>query len=380
MWHRGVPSGLYINIMRPLLFLFLASLLCTCATPQAPPSPPAASTTPFLLGTYNDPGVHEPGIYRFALRTDGTLENRGRVVAIASPSFLAYNAERTALVAVEESATGSVAAFRVVGDSLVYTNSQPSGGGGPCHVNVSTDGYVAVANYGGGTVELLRLNNDLHLSEPLDVSDHRERGGETPHAHSSYFINRDRELLSVDLGTDEVWRYRIDKPAGKLISQSPPAVAMEAGAGPRHLTLHPGGKWIYVINELNSTVTQLLRNGSDLSVVDSWSTLPDGYTGQNACADIHVSKDGKFLYGSNRGHNSIVVYAIDAATGGLTPLEYEPVAGDWPRNFALSPREDFLLVANQRSKNITTLRRNETTGMLDYVTSTQAPIPVCILF
>ncbi len=365
--------------MRYFLFVIVLSL-CTCATPPLPSSPPAASPTTFLLGTYNDPGVHEPGIYRFALRVDGSLENQGRVVEIASPSFLAYNADRTGLVAVEETPTGSVAAFRVVGDSLVYTNSQPSGGGGPCHVNISNDGYVAVANYGGGTVELLRLAQDMRLSEPLDVSDHHARGGEEPHAHSSYFINGDAEILCVDLGTDEVWRYRIDKPAGKLVPLVPPAVALAAGAGPRHLTLHPGGKWIYVINELNSTVTQLAPNGGELRVVDSWSTLPEGFTGNNACADIHVSRDGQFLYGSNRGHNSIVVYAIDAITGALTPLEYEPVAGDWPRNFALSPREDFLLVANQRSKNITTLSRNKKTGMLDYVASTQAPIPVCILF
>ncbi len=368
-----------LDFMRHLFFLFLLGL-CTCATPQPKDSPPAGSATTFLLGTYDDPGVHDPGIYRFALNADGTLENLGRVVEIASPSFLSYSADRTALVAVEETETGSIAAFRVMGDSLIYTNSQPSGGGGPCHVNISDDGYVAVANYGGGTTELLRLGSDARLSKPLDVSDHRERGGETPHAHSSYFLNGDTEMLSVDLGTDEVWHYTIDKAAGKLVPTVPPAVEMKPGAGPRHLTVHPNGKWIYVINELNSTVTQVRRAGSELSVVDSWSTLPEDFTGESFCADIHVSRDGKFLYGSNRGHNSIVVYAVDERSGALTPLEYEPVAGDWPRNFSLSPAEDFLLVANQRSKNITSLRRNKKTGMLDYVSSTQAPIPVCIVF
>ncbi len=362
------------HYLLPLLFLF------ACTTPASRDGGEAGTETTFLLGTYNDDGVHEPGIYRFALRTDGSLVNQGRVAEINSPSFLAYNRDRTSLLAVEESETGSVAAFRVFGDALNYVNSQPSGGGGPCHVNISDDGYVAVANYGGGTTELLRLESGGRLSAPLDVSDHHSRGGEEPHAHSSYFLNGNSEMLSVDLGTDEVWHYNLIKPAGKLDPATPPTVAMAEGAGPRHLTLHPNGKWIYVINELNSTVTQVSRDGSTLAVVQSWSTLPPDFTGESFCADIHVSRDGKFLYGSNRGHNSIVVYAIDGRSGALTPLEYESVAGDWPRNFALSPDENFLLVANQRSKNITTLRRNEKTGMLDYVASTTAPIPVCILF
>ena len=155
---------------------------------------------------------------------------------------------------------------------------------------------------------------------------------------------------------------------------------MVEGAGPRHLTLHPNGKWIYVINELNSTVTLITKTGSTLTGGESWSTLPSNFTGESFCADIHVSRDGKFLYGSNRGHNSIVVYAIDQRSGSLEALEFESVAGDWPRNFALSPDEKMLLVANQRSKNITTLARDPKTGLLDYVTSTTAPIPVCILF
>ncbi|WP_157974404.1 lactonase family protein [Lewinella sp. IMCC34183] len=357
----------------------LSILFLACSTPSTTAQQGADETT-FLLGTYNDDGVHAPGIYRYALRSDGTLDSRGRVAEINSPSFLAYNPDRSVLVAVEETETGSVAAFSVEGDSLEYLNSQPSGGGGPCHVNVSQDGYVGVANYGGGTAELLRLTADGSLSAPLDVSNHRSRGGETPHAHSSYFLNGGTEMLSVDLGTDEVWHYNLDKEDGKLVPHTPPSLRMEPGAGPRHLSIHPNGKWLYVINELNSTVTQVSRSGSELSVVDSWSTLPEDFTGESFCADIHVSRDGKFLYGSNRGHNSIVVYAISAASGALTPLEYEPVAGDWPRNFALSPDEQFLLVANQRSKNITTLRRNTKTGMLDFVTSTTAPIPVCILF
>lgn len=359
----------------------LALLFTACATP-APSVDKATGATDFLVGTYDDPGVHEPGIYRFALNTDGSLTNRGRVVEATNPSFLAYNDDRSVVVSVEQldKEPGRVAAFAVLGEELQPLNRQTSGSEGPCHVNVSQDGYVTVANYNGGTLELLKLEADGALSAPLDLQNHHRNGAEEPHAHSSYFLQKGREVLAVDLGTDQVWHYSLDEQDGKLVPTNPETVNMEAGAGPRHLTIHPSGKWIYVINELNSTVTRIDRSKDGLTAAESYSTLPDDFTGESYCADIHVSSDGKFLYGSNRGHNSIVVYGIDQRSGALTPLEYESVAGDWPRNFALSPDEQFLLVANQRSKNITTLRRNEKTGMLDFVTSTTAPIPVCILF
>ena len=373
--------------MRPLLYCLATFLLHSCASSSTgadsgPTLEQELTGTPFLVGTYDDPGVHEPGIYQFTLETDGTLTNDGRIAEASNPSFLSYNADRSTLVSVEQlnDEDGRVASFRVGPDTLLLLNRQTAGGRGPCHVNVNQEGYVTVANYTAGSIELLQLNADGQLSDPLDLQDHHLRGGEEPHAHSSYYINGDEEVLAVDLGTDEVWHYRIDSRAGKLTPAAPPAVSMQDGAGHRHLTIHPNDKWIYVINELNSTVTQVSREEGGLTVVDSWSTLPPDFTGESFCADIHVSSDGRFVYGSNRGHNSIVVFSVDQKSGALTPLEYESVAGDWPRNFALSPAEDFLLVANQRSKNITTLRRNRETGMLDYVTSTSAPIPVCILF
>ncbi|PPK85716.1 6-phosphogluconolactonase [Neolewinella xylanilytica] len=372
--------------MRTCFFLILPLVIfMACAQQPAPAAEPAANANvpvTFLLGTYDDAGVHEPGIYRFGLEEDGSLTNQGRVAEASNPSFIAYNNDRSILVSVEQlnGEPGRVVSFAAEGDSLILQNRQTAGGEGSCHVNVSEDGYVTVANYTAGNLELLRLGTDGNLSEPLDLADHRQRGAEEPHAHSSYFINDGREVLAVDLGTDEVWYYRIDDASGELIPADPAVIPMEDGAGPRHLTIHPNGKWIYVINELNSTVTQVSRQGEHMQVVESWSTLPEAFTGESFCADIHVSSDGRFVYGSNRGHNSIVVFEVDEDSGALTPLEYESVAGDWPRNFALSPQEDFLLVANQRSKNITTLSRNKETGMLDFVTSTTAPIPVCILF
>ena len=369
--------------MRYLYYLpLLATLACTAPTSTNPaPAAPAQEAPSFFLGTYDDPGVHEPGIYRFTLQLDGSLTNEGRVADASNPSFLSYHPDRTTLVSVEElNGGGSVASFAVNGTELTLNNRRPTSAPGPCHVNVNRDGFVTVATYGGGTVELWQLGNGGALSERLDVQDHRQRGAETPHAHSSYYLNDGQDVLAVDLGTDEVWQYGLDETEGKLLPATPPAVKLADGAGPRHLTVHPNGKWIYVINELGSSMTQLRRSGRSIDTVASWSTLPVGFTDFNACADVHLSADGRYLYGSNRGHNSIVVFAVDEATGALTTLEHESVAGDWPRNFAISPAGDYLLVANQRSNNITTLRRDAATGLLDYVTSTTAPTPVCILF
>ena len=369
--------------MRYVTFLCLAGLLAACRITPAPGKTPAAppAGVPFYLGTYDDPGVHDPGIYRFTLGPDGRLVNEGRSGEARNPSFLAFSPDRQTLLAVEElnDEPGSVVSFGVAADTLLLHNRRPSGGVAPCHVTVSADNWVAVANYSSGTVEMLQLMEDGMLSQPTDVEDHHARGAATPHAHSSYFLQDGNQLLSADLGTDEIWHYRVDDASGELTEASPATTAMAAGAGPRHLGLHPNGRWIYAINELNSTVTQLEFDGRSLAVGETWSTLPAGFTGDSFCADIHISADGKYLYGSNRGHNSIAVFAIDAA-GGLKLLETEPVAGDWPRNFALSPDERFLLVANQRSKNITTLRRSAETGLLDYVATAPAPVPVCILF
>jgi 6-phosphogluconolactonase len=351
--------------------------MLACSTPR----PQDDQSYDFYLGTYDDEDTHQPGIYRFTLAADGSLTNQGRAAEASNPSFLAYTPDRSALLAVEETGSGgSVVAFALDNNELRLINRQPTSAPGPCHVNVNEDKFVTVATYGGGTLELFQLDETNQLSARQDVQDHRQRGADEPHAHSSYYLDGGKSVIAADLGTDEIWLYSLDPSQPGLHPASPPALKLADGAGPRHLDIHPNGRWLYVINELNSTVTQLLYDNNTLTVGDSWSTLPPDYAGENYCADIHISQDGRFVYGSNRGHNSVVVYAIDQATGALTALEHEPVAGDWPRNLALSPDERFLLVANQRSKNITTLARDGQTGMLDYVTSTVAPIPVCIIF
>ena len=360
------------NPFPPVAAALLGALLLNCTASRGPAPVPYD----FLLGTYDGEG-HAPGVYRLTLAPDGSLTGQRRVATASNPSFLAHGPRPGQLIAVEELTEGRVVSFLPSGDSLRQVNAVTADGAYPCHVSVSQNGTVAVSNYGGGNVVTYQVEPDGSLTPPLDVEDHRQRGATQPHAHSTYFLEGNR-AVSADLGTDELWLYRFNARTGQFDPAEPPTVKLPAGAGPRHLAFHPSGRWMYVINELNSTVSQLDRDQP--TVLGSWPTLPEDYRGKNQCADIHISADGRFLYGSNRGHNSIAVFAIDADSGALTPLQHASVAGDWPRNFALSPDGRFILVANQRSNNITTLARHPRRGTLELVGSTPAPTPVCILF
>jgi 6-phosphogluconolactonase len=223
------------------------------------------------------------------------------------------------------------------------------------------------------------------LSPLLDVQQHVGYGTtsrqEGPHAHSAWFMPNQNEVVSVDLGTDELLFSSIDTVAQKFTSSDPEKYSMEPSDGPRHLAFHPNHDWIYVINELSCTVAQLQKTQQNTYEKGmSVSTLPDGYQQPNTCADIHISTDGKFLYASNRGHNSIAIYQIDQLDGSLRLLNIQSTRGDGPRNFTLTPDGSQLLVANQYSNNLVLFHRNKETGLLTYVSEVKAPNPVCILF
>ena len=339
----------------------------------------------FFLGTYTD-GESE-GIYKYALKRNGSLEVLGLVAKAENPSFLAMDAPRKLLVAVNEidqEGTGTVESYRIEGDRLVLINRSPSGGAHPCFVAVNAAGFVLAANYSGGNVGLLRLDDAGKLSPVLDLQQHQGKGHterqEGPHAHSAWFVPASDEVISVDLGTNQLWFSTLDAAQQKLRPAQPQTLTLPKGAGPRHLTFHPNGKWIYVINELDATVSQLERSENGTFVpVSRISTLPTDFKGANLCADIHISSDGRFVYASNRGHNSIVSYAVQE-DGSLRLLDHQSTMGDWPRNFSLSPDERFLLVANQRSNNLVSFKRDPKTGKLEFVGEIAAPSPVCILF
>lgn len=346
------------------------------------------------FGTYTDKS--SKGIYVGAFDpAEGRLSAIELAAEAARPSFLAIHPRRPLLYAVGEVAdfqerkTGVVRAFAIeASGKLRLLNAQPSGGAGPCHVAVEPGGRcVLVANYAGGSVASLPIEEDGRLKSPGSVVQHQGRGPnprrqEGPHAHSINVDPTGRFALAPDLGCDKVFVYRLEAAAGRLVPHDPPAVTLAPGAGPRHLAFHPNGQFAYVINELNSTVTALAYDGAAgrLQVLSSVSTLPPDFSGSNTTADIHVHPSGKFLYGSNRGHDSIAIFAI-AGDGTLRPLGHQSTRGKTPRNFALDPSKQYLLAANQDSDTVALFRIDAQTGLLSPLGEPVAvPRPVCIRF
>ncbi len=342
-------------------------------------------TYSFYVGTYTD--STSQGIYKYLLHDDGTLKQVGLATVSENPSFLAMSADKKFLIAANEinnDGVGTVESFLIKDDSLEFISRSSSGGAHPCFVAVNEAGYVLTANYTGGNIGLLKLDNG-NLSEVLDLQQHIGNGGterqKAPHAHSVWFEPNSNNVISIDLGTNELMFSHLEKESHKLLPLDPYQIKMAQGAGPRHLSFHPNNKWLYVVNELDCTVTLMEKDENGIySTGASVSTLPDGYTEPNTCADIHISSDGKFLYASNRGHNSIAIFNVNSNTGALNPVGYESTRGDGPRNFSLSPNENHLLVANQHTKNIVSFKRDKSTGLLNYISEIKTPTPVCILF
>lgn len=332
----------------------------------------------FYVGTYTN--LDSKGIYKYVLHQDGSLENLGLVAETSHPSYLALSKNGNSLVAVNENDPGTVTSFKIKKDTLIKQNQASSGGVHPCFVMVSEQNEVLVANYSSGSVGLLQLKNDGALSDLKYREQHTGKGitdrQEAPHAHSVYMLpESDHEIVSVDLGSNQLWFSKIQDE--KLVITD--TLAMASGAGPRHLAFHPEKNWIYVLNELDNTISLVKKNGKDYEVGQSFSMLPDGYNEFSKAADIHLSPDGNFLYASNRGHDSIVIYRI-SEDGNLKRIGFEPTRGNEPRNFALSPDGTYLIVANQNSDNLVVFQRNEITGKLSFMSDIQAPTPVCVLF
>ncbi len=342
------------------------------------------------VGTYTTKGSE--GIYIYQLDpASGALKPLGKATGIDNPSFLAIHPNQHYLYAINEvhQPEGAVSAFAIDAGtgSLTPLNTQPSHGTSPCHVCIDQTGQVAiVANYSSGSVAAYPIQADGTLGEARDVIQHqgssvhpqRQAG---PHAHSATIAPDNRYAFVADLGLDKMMIYQLDPASGKLQpNQTMPWAKTKAGAGPRHFTFHPNGTHAYVINELNSTMTVFEYNADwgTLTTQQIVSTLPVDFQGQNTCADLHILGSGKFLYGSNRGHDSIVIYAIHE-DGTLTYIDHEPTQGRNPRNFAIDPSGTYLFAANQDTDTIVTFRIDEQSGKLTPTGHvTEVPTPVCI--
>lgn len=337
------------------------------------------------VGTYAK--AEAESIFGFTLNEEtGQLTKAFGVKGGENPSFLALTDDRKDLYAVNETQqyqgqkTGFISSFAIDPKTgrLTKRNEQPSLGTFPCYISLDQKNHVAlVANYGGGNVAANLLQPDGSLGVTSGAEPHRGTGTKKqqdgPHAHCIIPDPSNKFALAVDLGVDQVLIYPLEADQTKITTSPKVAFQAQKGAGPRHLTFHPNGKYAYLINELNSTLTALTYNATTGTFTENHtlSTLPPGFTAENACADVHVSKDGKFVYGSNRGHNSIVVFAIDQGTNKLTLVQHAGVEGNWPRNFGLSPGGNILLVANQKSNNLTTFKVDQKTGKLTFTGHSQ---------
>jgi 6-phosphogluconolactonase len=342
-----------------------------------------SSTRDLYLGTYTQ-GASE-GIYRYSFDTlSGELDNRQLVAKAEHPSFLALSVKTDRLYAVHETnsfegGSGSVSTFDLGQDrdsSFIALGTVSSHGGHPCHIAVDQDvKYLVVSNYSGGTVSVHRIDG-IGLVEPaFQVLDHKLIG-EGSHAHSAQFFNDG--LFVADLGLNSLFQYVFAPEDKKYVLVH--RYGLGEGSGPRHFKIADEGRFIYVINELNSTVAVLERDGGAYTIIQTISTLSKDFDGESFCADLHLSRDGRFVYGSNRGENSIAVFQRNDITGRLRLIQTESTRGDWPRNFVLSPSGKFLLAANQRSEDISVFRVDKESGTLTFLHQEKAPSPVCLLF
>ena len=370
--------------------LFSGALLAATALAKDPPT-----KVTVYVGTYT--GGESKGIYQFELDLKTGKATAPTLAAeVSNPSFLAIHPNGKNLYAVGELSDfegkkgGAVSAFSIDKKSgkLKLLNQESSVGAGPCHLVVDGTGkYVLVANYGGGSVAVLPIDDNGKVAQASSFIQHEgssvnPQRQKAPHAHSINLDKANRFAFAADLGLDKVLVYKFDAAEGKLISNDPAFASVSPGAGPRHFAFHPGGKFAYVINEIHLTVTAFEYDSQrgELKTLQTTSTLPKGAKGDNfSTAEVQVHPSGRFLYGSNRGHNSIAVFSIDQNTGKLTHVGNESTQGETPRNFAIDPTGGYLLAENQGSGTIVIFKIDPETGELsDTGTVVEVPSPVCI--
>jgi len=343
------------------------------------------------VGTYSVRGSE--GIYVFEFnRQNGTMQPVQSVSNAKSPSFLALHPSGKYLYSVNEGADklGGVSSYAVdkATGKLQFLNGQSSLGGGPCYISIDQTGKTAfVANYGGGSLTVLPVNADGTLSAPADSVQDVGTGPnaqrqERAHVHSATISPDNRFVYVADLSTDKLNIFDIDTKTSTVKPASTPYASVKPGSGPRHSAFHPNGKYVYLVEELTSSVAVFSRNaktGALTLIEDTVKTLPADFTGQNTSADIHIDPSGKFLYQSNRGANTLAIFAI-GNDGKLTKVGDQSTEGKTPCNFLIDPKGDFIFVANQDTDNITIFKRDQKTGKLTYTgQSVNVPSPVCVI-
>jgi 6-phosphogluconolactonase len=373
----------------------LVAGLVFCGSTSFTPAGEAPEKLWVFVGTYTGP--KSQGIYRCELDLKtGKLSSASVAAALKNPSFLAIHPSERFLYAVSEGGTGkpsgavSALSLDAKTGELALLNQQSSGGAGPCHLVVDRAGRnVLAANYGSVSCCCLPIKTDGSLAEPTSIIQHKgtsvdKSRQEGPHAHSINVDAKNRFAFCCDLGLDKVLVYRLDAAKGTLTPNDPPALDMAPGSGPRHFAFHPDGKTAYICGEMAMTITACDYDADKgiLTKKQTLSTLPaDADRKGTSTAEVVVHPSGKFVYVSNRGHDSIAIFALDAKTRGLTAVGHQGKGISTPRNFAIEPTGQYMLVANQSGGSVIVFRINTKTGeLIPTGASVAVASPVCVRF
>lgn len=379
-----VLRKVFYSSMKKYLSLFACVIFLTtaCQSKKETTENKQADSPYLLIGTYTKRGSDGIYVYKFNEET-GDFDSVSVATDVEDPSFLTIAPDKKHVYSVCETDGGSVVAFSFDNGKLTELNRAASGGAHPCYITTDHTGkWLFTGNYTGGSVGVLPILADGKVGEPIQIIQHEGNGPnaerqEKAHVHSVNVSPNNHDIFVPDLGIDKVMAYRLDEQTGKLTEGK--SMVVSAGSGPRHFAFHPNGKYAYVIQELTGKITAFAYQDSVLTQIEEVSTLPKDFTGKNACADIHISPDGKYLYGSNRFYDTIVTFSIDEATGKLTQLSQTSVNGKVPRNFTISPNGKFVLVANQETDNIVIFKRDEKTGAITPTgKEIKLSMPVCL--
>ena len=339
-----------------------------------------------LVGTYNSTGSEGIFTFRFDAQTGKATPISS--VKTSNPSYLAVSPDQKYVFAVNENDSGTVSAFKFNKENggLTFLNSVSSAGAHPCYISLNKSATIAtVGNYSSGTISVMEIRPDGQLNQPKQIiqlkgnSVNRKRQ-EKSHVHATVYTPDFRFLLVPDLGTDKIMQYKVTPASGALQASEKPYTEVHAGAGPRHLDFHPKLQIVYLIEELTGSISVFKYKEGKLELIQNSSTHPLSYVGAFGSADIHVSPDGRFLYASNRGDaNNIAVFNIDQESGMIQIAGFQPTLGIHPRNFAIDPTGNYLLVANRDSNEIVVFKIDKKTGLLEYTNQRiSVQKPVCI--
>lgn len=380
-----------LNGILSVFFLFFAIAGCSeSETETAEPSPKEI----FYVGTFEGRGSE--GLYVFEFdRNEESFRHIQTVSGRQGPNFQAVHPGGEYLYSVSddpvdpEQGESTISAYKIDRETgeLTLINEQPVDGSGICHVSADPLGkFVYVANYGSGSLSSFIVSDDGSLSGAADRVQHEgssvnEQRQRAPHAHSTIPSPDGRFIYASDLGIDKIMIYEVDRETGELNPAETPWFDVEPGAGPRHFTFHPDGNYAYSVEELTSTVTALSVDDATgaLMEVERVDMLPDDFEEDSWAADIHISPDGRFLYASNRGHDSLVIFEIDPATGRLNLTGHESTRGGHPRNFGIDAGGEYVFVANRDDDHVVLFKRDTETGMLSFTgEEMEVPMAVCV--